>query len=352
MSSLLQLCKQFTEGAGSHLPSEHAIGKRLVCPEYSKSEQEVKTYPFINNDKLFLVCWNFTEGGQLLSTMKPSPLSFCYHGSFQHGDKTQLHTHDYLELAYIVEGKFSQRILGRDITFSKGDLYLIDKNCIHQDFLLDQPAVILFLGLSNDIFDEIMVEHISAKKMISFLQSALLKQKSLKQYLHFKPIGTVNTQMESHLISLLNELDLNDPGSRFICKGMLIRIFLLLSTRYEFSLSSEQRRTMNWFMFEEISDYIKDHYAAVTIRDLVNTFHFQEDYFNRLIKDKTGLTYSGYVQQIRLSAAEHMLFHTQKSIDDIIETVGYRNKGYFYKIFTEKYGTTPSVLRRSRSSES
>ena len=75
-------------------------------------------------------------------------------------------------------------------------------------------------------------------------------------------------------------------------------------------------------MFEEISDYIKDHYAAVTIRDLVNTFHFQEDYFNRLIKDKTGLTYSCYVQQIRLPAAEHMLFHTQKSIDDIIETVG------------------------------
>ncbi len=62
MSSLLELCKQFTEGAASHLPSEHAIGKRLVCPEYSKSEQEVKTYPFINNDKIIFGVLEFYRG--------------------------------------------------------------------------------------------------------------------------------------------------------------------------------------------------------------------------------------------------------------------------------------------------
>ena len=48
---------------------------------------------------LLELCKQFTEGGQLLSAIKPSPLSFCYHGSFQHGDQTQLHTHDYFELA-------------------------------------------------------------------------------------------------------------------------------------------------------------------------------------------------------------------------------------------------------------
>ncbi len=346
MTSLLQLCTQFTTGAASHLPSDHPIGKRLVCPEYSKSGQEVKTYPFLNNDRLFLVCWNLEKGGSLLATMKPSPISFCYHRTYQPGDKTQLHTHDYLELAYIVDGSFSQRILGKDITFSKGELCLIDKNCLHQDYLLDQSATVLFLGLANEIFDEIMVLNITTKKIISFLQSALLKQKSLRQYLHFKPTGDVADQMTECLIMLLRELDRNDTGSPFICKGLLIRVFRLLSTRYEFSLSSEQRRTMNSVMFEEISDYIKNHYAAVTINDLVSAFHFQEDYFNRLIKDETGLTYCEYVQQIRLSAAKHMLLSSTKSIEDIIELVGYRNKGYFYKIFREKYGTTPSVLRK------
>ena len=61
---------------------------------------------------------------------------------------------------------------------------------------------------------------------------------------------------------------------------------------------------MNWIVFEEISDYIRAHFRDITIQDLVNEFHYQEDYFNRLIKRKTGLTYSAYLQQIRLERAE------------------------------------------------
>lgn len=103
---------------------------------------------------------------------------------------------------------------------------------------------------------------------------------------------------------------------------------------------------MNWLIFEEVSGYIKRSYATVTIRDLVNQFHFQEDYFNRLIKSKTGMTYSAYVQQIRLQAAEYLLMNSTKSIDEIAEDIGYHNKGYFYKIFQAKYGMTPSRYRK------
>lgn len=92
---------------------------------------------------------------------------------------------------------------------------------------------------------------------------------------------------------------------------------------------------MNWIVFEEISDYIRAHFRDITIQDLVDEFHYQEDYFNRLIKRKTGLTYSAYVQQIRLERAEHLLVSTDKSIEEIADSVGYHNKGYFYKLFQE-----------------
>ena len=29
-----------------------------------------------------------------------------------------------------------------------------------------------------------------------------------------------------------------------------------------------------------------------------------------------------------------------------MEQVGYHNKGFFYKVFTEKYGKTPAAYRR------
>ena len=76
------------------------------------------------------------------------------------------------------------------------------------------------------------------------------------------------------------------------------------------------------------------------------SFHFQKDYFNRLIKKNTGMTYSEYLQNIRLSEAQKLLLHTEMSISDIAEHVGYHNKGYFYKIFTQKYGMTPAEYRK------
>ncbi len=420
--TLSEYCRHITANEPRILPPDHKLGGRLVCPEYSKSAHEVKTYPLPASERIFALCWTIGTDADpaaatpvLRATLAPSPQPFCYRLPFPSGEKTQLHTHDYIELAYVVEGEFRQRILGKDITFAKGDLCLIDKNCLHQDHLLDQPAVILFLGIANDMFSEIMDENVATQKIISFLQSALLKQKDVQQYLHFRPgpgfsgsgsggsasgsgsgssasgsgsdgsasgsdgsasgsdssvsgsgsggsascSGSISSfgcsyasnavsRLEYCLFLLLKELHENETGSHYICKGLLLRIFRIISTEYDFSLSREQRKTMNWLIFEEISDYIKRHYATVTIQDLVREFHFQEDYFNRIIKSKTGLTYSAYVQKIRLAHAEHMLTSTDKSVDEITELVGYHNKGYFYKIFQEKYKTTPSRYRKRR----
>ena len=105
---------------------------------------------------------------------------------------------------------------------------------------------------------------------------------------------------------------------------------------------------MQWLIFEEITAYIRQHSATVTIRELTEVFHFQEDYFNRLIRSKTGLTYSAYVRQLRLKQAEQLLTDSALTVEEIAEAVGYRNKGYFYKIFIEKYGMTPAKFRKRK----
>lgn len=357
-SELWNICQNIIYQDNSPLPSDHPLNARLVCPEYSKSVEEVKTYPFLENDRMFMLCWNLSsqksksnKTGTLSATMCPSPKPFYSQLDFRNGTKTQLHTHDYLELGYVVNGEFRQKILGKDITFNQGDFCLIDKNCLHQDYLFDSSATILFLGIANDMFTEIMNENITTQKMISFLQTALIRQKDLQQYVHLRPSSNVSVErMENCLGHLIKELFFHEAGSYYIRKGLLFRIFRLLSTEYEFSLSREQRKTMNWIIFEEVSDYIKRNYSNVTVQDLCNEFHFQEDYFNRLIKNKTGMTYSAYLQKIRLEKAASMLTHTKKTVEEICEMVGYKNKGFFYKIFKEKYGMNPAGYRSKHSS--
>lgn len=343
---LSELCQKITLNEKEILPPEHRLRSRLVCPEYSASVEEVKTYQLLGQEQIFALCWHMDISGNLYSTMYPAPKTFCYRYRFSDGERTQLHTHDYIELAYVVQGEFRQKILGKNITFSEGDLCLVDKNCLHQDYLAKGPATILFLGIANEMFSEIMNENIATQNIIAFLQSALLGQKDLQQYIHFRPTPEATDEMEECICLLLKELLEGKTGSRYIRKGLLLRIFQIMSSQYEFTLSREQRKTMNWIVFEEVAAYIRTHYEHITIRDLTEHFHFQEDYFNRLIKNKTGLTYSAYLQKIRLEKAKKLLTSTRMSVDEIAGAVGYHNKGYFYKIFQKEYGVTPSKFRK------
>ena len=95
--------------------------------------------------------------------------------------------------------------------------------------------------------------------------------------------------MEQALYQLLSELKQHDVASPLICQGLLLRIFRILGTNYEFSLSKQLRKQMNWILFEEITDYMENHLTQISITGLSEEFHFQEDYFNRLIKHRPGL---------------------------------------------------------------
>ena len=309
--TLKSLCEQISCNDTNMLREDNPIGSRIMCPEYSLHLEDKKTYPLPKEEHLFALCWNVSPNHRLYGTIKPSAVSFSYSCHFEPGDKTQLHTHEYLELSYIVSGRFRQRILGKDITFEQGDLCLIDKNCLHQDYLDSSPASILFLGIANDIFEEIMDSHVAAGRIVSFLQSALLKQKNLQQYLHFKPNPDAGTKLEECLEPLLRELITHDEASSYICRGLLMRIFRILSTDYDFSLSRELRREMNWLMYE--------------------------------VNREVGRLNAS------LDEAERLLTSTSLSIEQIADAVGYQNKGYFYRIFTERYQITPARFRKEHT---
>lgn len=343
---LREICYNFTKADNSRLTYDKKIGSRMICLEYSVNIEEIKVFPNNLDTDIFVLSWISKSDGKFYSFMLPSNPTLIYSKKFINGEKTQLHTHNYIELGYVVEGTFKQKILGKDITFREGELFLIDKNCIHQDYLVNQDSTVIFIGMSNELFDEMMVGKLGEEKIIDFLKKSLLKQKDTLQYLHFVTKNRNNDKLEKNIIALIKELENNDEASRYIIKGIIMRILNLISMKYSFSLSIEQRREITSFITEEIKQYIYDNYASVTIKDLVDKFHFNEDYFNRILKQKEGMTYSEYVRNIRLKKSVELILSTDKSIEDIAREVGYNNKGYFYKIFLMKYGVTPATYRK------
>lgn len=103
---------------------------------------------------------------------------------------------------------------------------------------------------------------------------------------------------------------------------------------------------MNWILFEEITDYMENHLTQISITGLSEEFHFQEDYFNRLIKTQTGLTYTEYLQLLRLRRAETLLLTTDATIDQITEASVTTTKVISIKYLRERHQLTPAQFRK------
>ena len=345
--NLLEQCKLITLSDYKSITKARILGEKFLSSGLTATAEEIKHYHFpFENRKVYLYIWNFYTTSELIAASCPYCEDFSLICNYVNGQTTQPHIHDYVELAYVVKGELRQRILGKDIIFQEGDLCLIDRNCAHQDYLVDNSSEILFLCMRNDVLPEIMDESFTTQKIIAFLQAALMEQKTLQQYIHFSPQKSAKQEMEQCFNFLAKELFEDKAGAHYIVKGLILRIFRLLSTQYDFQLSRQQRKDLNWAILEDVCHYIEQHYKTVTIQELSNVFHFQEDYFNRLIKKHLGKTYCDVLQEIRLFNAEQLLMHSDKTIAQIAEEVGYRNKGYFYKLFTEKYGMTPAEYRK------
>jgi AraC-like DNA-binding protein len=313
-------------------------------PEYDNNFTEIKSFPPKALAEIFFIGWEIKEAQlNAFALSQDSTTAFRYMLSTT--GKTQRHTHNYLELAYVLEGEFCQNIQGKDVWFHKGECCLLDTNCALQDYLTAKDAQIVFLGISNYVFNKVFRENIPEGMLTEFFGTALLSQKEVKQYLHLRPKEEADERIEEILGRLLQELMNIDVGSEYICRGLVKRLLWHLCLAYDFSLSKEQTKEMNVLIADEVLRYIKEHEMDITIPDLVQKFHYNEDYFNRLLKKREGITYSAYLQRIRLEKARELLEDSTLGIDEIIEQCGYHNKGFFYKIFVEKYGMTPAKLR-------
>ncbi len=83
------------------------------------------------------------------------------------------------------------------------------------------------------------------------------------------------------------------------------------------------------------------------LRDLEDQFTLNRYYIGHLIKERTGMYFSDYLNQKRILAAEELLRTTRKSVKEIASDVGYSYPYYFIRMFKKSHGVTPNEFRRT-----
>lgn len=100
-------------------------------------------------------------------------------------------------------------------------------------------------------------------------------------------------------------------------------------------------------MLDTLADYIRDHFAReLTIEMLANVGCMGTTKLKKCFKAYFGCTIAEYIQNVRLTQAEHFLAYTDLSIGQIAQAVGYSNAGRFAELFRKANGVLPMEYKK------
>lgn len=94
-------------------------------------------------------------------------------------------------------------------------------------------------------------------------------------------------------------------------------------------------------------EYIRASYAQpLSLEQVAAEVHLNPEYFSRVFKEETGMTFVNFLTDVRLGHSVQMLENTALRVQDVAQAVGYANVSYFSTTFKKKYGMSPYEYRR------
>ncbi len=106
------------------------------------------------------------------------------------------------------------------------------------------------------------------------------------------------------------------------------------------------KKSNDFPIVEQVIMYIKQHFTEdFSVADLAMRYKCSIYHLCHTFKKHTGITIVVYKNQLRLSHAKFLLFHTNESIMDIALQSGYDNESYFCKIFMREEHVSPMEYR-------
>lgn len=93
--------------------------------------------------------------------------------------------------------------------------------------------------------------------------------------------------------------------------------------------------------------YIHANYSShLSLDEVADSAGLSPNYFSNLFNTRMGISFSSYVNKVRIEQAQHLLLDTSISLIEIASLVGFEEQSYFSKVFKEITKLTPGKYRK------
>jgi len=237
------------------------------------------------------------------------------------------HTHNYVELFYIVGGRGQFLIDDKLYPVSTNQLVIINPNVSHTEESLNaQPLEYIVLGVDG-------IELAMGKDFSR--QFSILDQ--------FESM-----EITSCLRNILREMEQKNTGYEDICQAYMEILMIRLMRIIDLSIQTESRLTAQNHQCAAIRRYIDLHFKEpLTLDLLAEECHMNKYYLAHTFKREYGISPINYMINKRLEESKYLLAETDLSMSQIAQLLGFSSPSYFSQVFRRTQSISPMEYRQN-----
>ena len=268
-----------------------------------------------------------------------------------HGPKMPMvHTHDFVEMTYLVSGSMVNTIDDLPVPLYPGELALIGLGSNHLLEFHDVVYYNLYLDLETFPMDLLPVDLVDQLLPLLAPPGHRSGTAGPLRKLRFCRSGLVTHCFEE----LCREREEEGPGweDAVLHWGLLILIECGRSLKENwdsFRGEGEEPSPASWTAVDAVRRCLdNDFRAPLSLPALARLSGYEVHYLCSRFKSYTGKTITEYLNQRRIRQAMHLLKTTRRRVIDIALECGFEDPGYFSRQFKRHAGTTPLAYRKGR----
>lgn len=253
------------------------------------------------------------------------------------------HTHQFLEINYMLRGHVTEIVNGQPLTLSEGDVLLLDAGSTHSIGVAGQNDLLINIlfrdrNISLDLLNQI---HSAKSVLYDFLLNRVDAQTQDLQYILFS--GQDNGSIQATIDGLIEEYyQPTDFSDTIIQSSLTILIAKLIRSYHVHAKPTSASQLMAIKMLSDI----REHYATTTLEALAADYAYNKNYLGNLFHREVGKTFSQALTEERLIHARELIQTTDQPISVVCAQVGISNRSFFYHKYAEKFGHTPKADRQ------
>lgn len=252
------------------------------------------------------------------------------------------HSHDYVEMMYVVRGSVTHVIGGREVRLEAGDLLLLGRQLRHAVRRAEAGDLGVNLIVLPEFFDAAFDMLGARNALTDYITRLLSREEGGNRYLHFRAGGV--PQVHNLMENLVRSLTEGREDEEDILRATM-GLLLLYLTRCADTLSPEAPTSYEDVLLRTALDYIARRYRTASLTELARETGRSLPALSTLIHTRTGFTFKALLQHKRLEAACVLLKTTTLPVTEIVTRVGYENNSYFHRRFREAFRCSPREYR-------